>query len=339
MKIETRAIPGFLKAPDPAARAILVYGPDEGLVRERAQTLARSVVEDLHDPFRVVELTGPEIEREPDAFIDAAAQIALGGGRRLLRVRVADGDIADVLAAWLADPRGDAVAVIEAGDLKGSSALVKLATGADNAAAIACYHDEARDLGRIIADTLAARQVRLDRDAAEWLVGRLGGDRQVTRGEIEKLALYVGAGGTVTLDAARAVVGDSADIGLDNLIHAVAGREPEAALRSLDRLLGQGVAPVVVLRALSRHFMRLHQAAALMAAGQPAEAAMARLRPPVFWKDKVPMAAQLKRWPARDLAAAVDRLLAAEIRAKSSGQPAELIAERAALDLVQTGGR
>ncbi len=56
MKLSGARIDGFIRQPDPAARAILVYGPNAGLVRERADALARHVVDRLDDPFRVTEL-------------------------------------------------------------------------------------------------------------------------------------------------------------------------------------------------------------------------------------------------------------------------------------------
>src|SRR3954466_15813867 len=48
----------FLKAPDPARPIILLYGPDAGLVRERADALAASAVDDPSDPFSLVRLAG-----------------------------------------------------------------------------------------------------------------------------------------------------------------------------------------------------------------------------------------------------------------------------------------
>ncbi|HYC13217.1 MAG TPA: DNA polymerase III subunit delta, partial [Stellaceae bacterium] len=51
-------VTGFIAKPDPKVRAILVYGPDAGLVRERGEALAKAVAQDLDDPFRVAALTG-----------------------------------------------------------------------------------------------------------------------------------------------------------------------------------------------------------------------------------------------------------------------------------------
>ena len=54
--------------------------------------------------------------------------------------------------------------------------------------------------------------------------------------------------------------------------------------------------------------------------------AVAKLRPPVFWKERDAVAAQAGRWTSRKLNAAFDVLWTAELRAKTAGAPQELIA-------------
>lgn len=335
MKIETRSIAGFLKRPDAICRAVLLYGPDAGLIKERAETLARTVVEDLRDPFRVADLAGDAIARDPALLADEAAAMAMTGGRRVVRVRDAGNDITPACQYFLADPKGDSLIVIEGGELDGRSALRKLFEKADNAAALACYRDEARDVTAVIRDTLAREKVGVADDALAWLAARLGGDRLVTRGEIEKLALYVGAGGTATLEDARALVGDSAEIGFDDLAHAAAGGDPAALERARTRLDGEGIPAIAQLRAVQRHFTRLHLCAGMIAAGRDEKGAMMALRPPVFWKEEAAFRSELKRWAPTRLSTALGRLLEAEIKCKSSGSPAELIASDCLLGLAR----
>ncbi len=46
-----KEIDAFLARPDPGRPIILLYGPDSGLVRERAEALLASAVDDPSDPF------------------------------------------------------------------------------------------------------------------------------------------------------------------------------------------------------------------------------------------------------------------------------------------------
>jgi DNA polymerase-3 subunit delta len=335
MKIETRAIPGFVKRPDPAARVVLLFGVDAGLVREHGEAVARSVVPDLADPFRVADIAPEKLKEDPARLADEAAAIAMTGGRRVIRVRGAGNEILPAVKNLLDDPKGDGTVVIEAGELDGKSSLRKLCEASPHAAAIACYHDEGAGLARTIAEALAAEGVTAEADALEWLADRLGGDRAITRAEIGKLALYVGKGKRATLADCLAVIGDSADIDLDDAIRAAAGGDQPALDRAFTRLASEGDSPIGVLRMVARHFQRLQLARADMERGLDADAAMAKLRPPVFWKEKTPFKQQLQRWPAARIAVALDRLIEAEIQCKTTGMPGELVAHRCLLTLAQ----
>lgn len=332
MKIETRNIDRFLKSPDAGIRAILLFGPDDGLVRERGTKLARDVVEDLGDPFRVAELSGDRIESDPAALADEAAALAFGGGRRVVRVRGCGNGAAPAFTAFFKNPMGDALIVVEAGDLDGRSALRKAFESADVAAAIACYADDGRGLDGVIRATLKAEGVSIADDAAAWLVQRLGADRALTRGELVKLAIYVGRGAEASLEDVRAVVGDSSEVDADDAVHAAAIGDAAGLVRALDRLAAEGASPVTILRSAQRHFTRLHLCAGYMRDGGDPGAAMARLRPPVFWKDQENFKRALRRWDERRLTRALGVLLEAELTAKSgSGRAGALAAERSLL--------
>lgn len=343
MKWDARKLAGFLKAPDPGCRAVLVYGDDPGAVREAAESVARTVVPDLSDPFRVAELSGEALAEDRARLADEAAALSMMGGRRVVRVRhvtaAAAAALTDTFASFLADPPGDALVVVEAGDLKPSSAFCRQFDAAKLAGSLRLFHDEGEGLEAVIRSTLAAHEVRAGADVIAWLAAHLGGDRGVTRGELAKLALYVGAGGEATLDDARAVVGDSAEIGFDDLCRAVAAGDAAGAERAYERLCAEGVPGVPVLRALQRHFQRLHLCAGLMAQGRDADAAMNALRPPVFWKERGAFRAALRRWPADQAARALDRLLQAEIACKTSGPVAGTLTAHCVLALAGAGAR
>ena len=84
MKLQFKQIEPFVKAPDPKARVILVYGPDDGLVRERAAAMGKTVVADLNDPFNAVTLDAGQLADDPARLMDEALAMSMMGGNRSL---------------------------------------------------------------------------------------------------------------------------------------------------------------------------------------------------------------------------------------------------------------
>lgn len=340
MKVQPRNADAFLRRPDPGVRAVLIYGPDSGLVRERAQILARAVVDDVADPFRVTDLKSDQIAADPARLHDEMAALSLIGGRRLIRLRDAEeGATAAFQALLKAPPGGDTLAVLEGGDLGKSSKLRTLFESADNAAAIACYVESEEELASTIARILGEQGLSIDADARDWLAGNLVGDRGIARGELDKLALYMAGAKRVSLDDVRAVIGDSGALEMDEPALAAADGDIPSIDRALARLFAEGTSPVPILRAGQRHFQRLQLAAFHMSRGQSPQQAIKALKPPVFFKMEAQMTAQVRRWSLPALAQALDRLMEAEAMSKRTHMPDTTLTARAFFQVAQLGRR
>ena len=342
--LKGKGVDRFLERRDPAFAALLVYGPDAGLVRERALRLARSVVADLKDPFNAIELSDADLKAEPARLVDEAAALSFAGGERVVRLRTV-GDAAAPAAKLLIDAldsgalKPNALTVIEAGDLSKGAKLRKMFEAAKRAATIPCYEDAPQDLRAMAEAAAAAEGLRFDPEAMERLTGLLGEDRALSRSEVDKLILYVGPKGLrqepgrIRLEDVEASLVDTISDASDDAAAAAADGDAAALALALHRMAGAGGSPIALLRALQRQFSRLLEAQAQVARGATPADAMKRLRPPVFFKEQRAFQARLRRWPLARIEAALDALLAAEIAAKRTGAPQAAIAERAAFAL------
>jgi DNA polymerase-3 subunit delta len=335
VKLAPSRISAFLRRPDPEIRAVLFYGPDAGLVRERTEAIARTVCPDLKDPFRVADLTAVALASDPALLPDEAAQLSLVGGRRVVRVRGAGDALAKLFGDFFETALGDALVVVEAGELPSRSALRRVFEAAKRAAAIACYPDTPRDLAAVIRETLTEHRVTASRDATQFLVEHLGGDRLLTRSELEKLVLYANEGGRVELEDARLSVSDTAALELDDAVMAASEGDAARLERVLGRVFQQGETPVSIIRALLRHLQRLQTLAARLAAGAALEEVLRSARPPIFFKQEDSFRRQLGSWTEMQLRRQLDRVAKAELDMKTTGLPAETICREALLAVAQ----
>jgi DNA polymerase-3 subunit delta len=340
VKIEPRQVEAFLKKPDPKIRGVVVYGNDDGLVAERAMALAKTVCEDLKDPFRVVDISGDVLKGDPARLADEFGAMSLMGGRRVIRVRPAGEESATALENLAAASAGDALIVIEGGNLTPRSGLRTLAETEDCLAALPCYLDNAAALEELVEGAARARGLGVEPDALDWIVERLGGDRGQSRSEVDKLLLYKEGDGskTVALGDALAVLGDTAAIGIDNVVAATFDGELIALDRALDRVFAEGGNAVQLVRALQRHVDQLHLVAGHAANGGSLEGAMFKARSlPRGGPVRQRFERHLRAWPLVRLGAALQVILEAEIQCKTTGLPDEAIARRLCQRLAQAG--
>ena len=311
----------------------LVYGPDAGLVQERAEKLLKTVTPDLTDPFNAVDFSEAAILADPARLADEAAAISMMGGRRTVRIRGAGNDLAEIVETFLDDPKGDALVVIEAGDLAKTSALRKLFDAHKSAAAIQCYPDSARDLADVLRDALRAEGLSIVPDALEDAVARLGNDRGVTRREIEKLLLYMHGQKQVTLEDVRAVMGDEAEARSESACDAAGSGDLVRLDLELERLWAADTQPAQILRSAMGHFQKLLQASESAARGESLDSVMKRLRPPVHFSRATSFKNQAQRWSSDRLGEALDMLLEAESLTRTTAAPAEAVTGRALMNI------
>ena len=226
-------IDAFLARPDPGRPIILLYGPDAGLVRERADALMASAVDDPNDPFSLVRLDGDELSAEPSRLVDEAMTIPMFGGRRAIRVRAGSRSFASGVDTLADSPMKDCRIVIEAGELRPESPLRKACERAKTAVAIACYPDTERDLARLIDEELRTSNLRIAADARAVLMSLLGGDRQASRNELRKLALYAHGKGEIALDDVMTVVSDASELKLDPIVDGAFAGKPDAGRKRI----------------------------------------------------------------------------------------------------------
>src|SRR6476620_12801511 len=108
----------FVARPDPTRPIMLVFGPDAGLVRERADALVRASVDDPKDPFQLARLDGDELASEPTRLVEEANTIPLFGGRRAVWVKGGTRNFTPAVEVLLANAPRECRVVIEAGELR-----------------------------------------------------------------------------------------------------------------------------------------------------------------------------------------------------------------------------
>lgn len=332
-----------LRRLDPRIAVVLIYGPDSGLVAERARRLAEATVTDASDPFQLVKLDGDGVASDPARLADEAGTIGLFGGKRAIWVRPTSKNLTAALESVLAAPGEDALVVIEAGDLNKTSPLRTLCEKSPRALAVPCYGDSDADIGTVIDNSFRNAGLSATREVRAILIDSLGADRLATRGEIDKLILYCHGRTEVTGDDLDAVLSDVSGLAVDQVVDAAFSGGTADADRAYRRLLQEGSHPSVILGALLRHAMALLPLRSEVETGTPPGIALQAWRG-LHFKRKRAVEGHLSAWRGDALLRQIERIQSAILETRRTPEMADAVASRTIIDIAlanrpRTGSR
>lgn len=327
------SVPRFLKAPDPDCVAALVYGPDAGLVAERAKILATHFLQAGDGEAELVRLDERDFAEDASRLDVELRTIPMFAARKV--VRVGPGARLDVpaLKALLDQPL-EAALIVEAGNLRPDSALRKLFEKNRRAAALPCYGDE-RNISALIDEELRGAKLDMDSGTRAYLMTRLGADQALSRAEVAKLTLFAAGKSRISDEDIDAIVGDSSEIAVESFVYGVSSGDAKTALRQLVRLAAAGTDVSSALTGLAQHFTQLHRVAAAMEAGGTADQVLRSLRPRPHFKREPVFVANCRRWRARRLAQAMPMIQEAIRRSRLYPELQQDFAERLVVALTK----
>ncbi|WP_342725470.1 DNA polymerase III subunit delta [Bradyrhizobium sp. B097] len=335
-----KEIDSFLARPDAGRPIILLYGPDLGLVRERADALMASAVDDPNDPFSLVRLDGDELAAEPSRLVDEAMTVPLFGGRRAIRVRAGSRNFASGVETLTETPAlRDCRIVIEAGELRPESPLRKICERAKTAVAIGCYPDTERDLTKLIEDELRVSNLRLAQDARAVLMSLLGGDRMASRNELRKLTLFAHGKDEITLDDVMTVVSDASELKLDPIVDGAFAGNAALVESEFTKAMVAGTYPGVIISAAQRQAAWLHKSALAIADGTPASTVLEGGFPRLHFSRKPAVEIALRNFTPPRLVSVIDQLATAALDMRKQAALAAVIAQRALLSIAANAKR
>lgn len=358
MKLKAHQVDGFIKSPDPNVLLVLVYGSDQGMIREHAKVLANLALngegQDA-DPMERVDLDAVTLARNPGLLRDEAASLSMfadpnNKSRRVVVVRTTGDQNAEIIKDYLADPAPEALVIIETGKLTPASKLRKTVENDKKAMALPCFEDDPGTIQRLAREWLETEGFRIEAAAMERLSQRLGADRGITRQELERLALYVGPRGSakregrdmamITLNDVEQMIGDGAVASAESVVDAVACGMLDDADQALTRLSLAGTPAPKVLNRLRTHFQSLHLAQGHIENGMSRKEAMrAAFRPPLHFKRVSIVERQINLWSKAKISTALSIIHETEANCRETGSPDTTLAAYTMLRLARAAKR
>ncbi len=338
MKLNARDAARFCEAPDLRYKALLIYGEDSTEVTRRRKEALTAIIGDDGD-HGVTQLDVGEARRKPGVIADAMRARGFFGGEPVVIIE----NGTDGLAAGLSDvldqaEPDDGFVIVTAGILPARSKLRKLFEGSSSAVAAPCYVT-AVDRMEIEKALAKAGIQSVDEDAIRDLVAFAQTvDRGALADLIGRLSLYkLSDENPLSSDDVVMCVPGSGDVAIDDLLDAVTDGAAAKIGSLMNRLEAQGFNPTTVIISATRKFRQLHM---LSAADGSIDAAISRMRPPVFGPRRDTMMRQARTWSVHKCEAALRDLLATDSDLRGGAEAAGFaLLERSLLRLALNAKR
>lgn len=204
--------------------------------------------------------------------------LSLFASRQLVELRLPTSKPGDAGARTLAEiaeqPSADKVFIVVTPKLPAATAKSRWVTKLAGAGAwIALYAPRPEELPRWLAGRLRQAGLDCEPDALALLASRIEGNLLAAKQEIDKLVLLADSG-LVDVATVRAAVGDGARYDVFQLADAAMAGNSRRAVRILQHLEQEAVAPTLVLWSLVREISAVAEVASAIAGGDsPARAA------------------------------------------------------------------
>jgi DNA polymerase-3 subunit delta len=318
----------FVASPPENIFLFLVHGSDAGMVRERALAIVARRVDDRHDPFQFVELSGDAVSADPLTLLDEANTTPLFGGRRAVLVETGAKSVIPAVTPLISAPPAACTVVLTASALKKDAPLRKLVEGAKQGAGIECLPDTEQDIHALVDRSLLEANLVATPEARALLLAALGEDRLMSRAELSKLILYMHGREQVEAADVEAIVAHASSIASDRVVLAAFTGD---AGETLDAYFAQGGDAGSLLFGAMRYAVALHRARLAMEreGGRTDAGTSALFRAGFGFMHRGLMEAQLKAWTSARLGVLIEPLRDAQTRARATAASARMEAERA----------
>lgn len=292
---------------------ILIYGPDAGHVSELCDKSidALKITKD-----NILAIDANDLSDKQDYVFAEACMPSMFGGQKMVIISNASDKNTKNISELVKHPALCASVIVTGGELPSTGSLRKFFEADAGVGTLACYMDDAGTLEALIRNELSALAgiKQITKDALEYMIAHLGNDRRVTRGFLEKIALYVDDTKVVDLDVVEKCLPDSGIANMDDFLFSITTGDINTAMLALDRLLYDGFEANVLLRALNRHFKKLQGAVIT-----------GRLPERLFWKVKEKFEQSIRIWNEAEINMVLIRLNELEKQFRIKNMPYEIL--------------
>ena len=320
MKLTSRDVVSFFKSPPKGLAGVLIYGNDVMRVSDKRQQFISSLLGPKADEeMRLTRISRENLKKAPEQAIDLCKAQGFFPGERALLIEEANETVADTIITAIEEWQdGDATIVVTAGSLKPSSSLRKFFEQKKDIFSVPIFDNPMTkfEVEKIITESGLQNVTQEILNQLAIIASELppGDFRQ----SVNKLALYKLNDETpVTYQDLINCTPASNEAAIDEVLNVILAGNEFKISQIIGRLRSQGVLPVTLVIAATRHFKALFS---IVSNPGGVSAGATALRPPIYGPRKETLINQAQKWGPEKIKTAIKILTTIDLKLRSADQ-------------------
>ena len=314
----------------------LVYGPNEGLVRNIIQTL--STMFKNNDSADEVLISAKNLDEDPNKIMEEIQTFSMFNTKKIILVDTIKDKHSSIIDGLQNHEFENTILILKSDNLTKSSKLRKLFDASKSIFSIPCYEDDARSIMNLVQSFIQSSNLILDREIKNYLVQFLSNDRSLNQNELEKIYLYQkNRKESLTLEEVKLILNDSTSTNLNKVNESIMYGKTKIASKIIHKIFSEGTNSIAIIRSLINYMLRMQQTKIEIKKQKNFDEAIQILKPPLFWKDKDNFQNHCKAWPLNEIEKSLTVLLNAEYKCKSDSSLSPMICEKYVLNIANQG--
>ena len=319
-------------------QSFLIYGPNEGLVRDNIDKLYKSFSD--NSECERLYITNKQIDEDPTVLQNEINSISMFSSKKFIILDSLKEKYSILIEDCLSGNYENIFLIVKLDNLNKSSKIRNIYETSKNHYALACYEDDIKVLSSILESFQKENNIIFDSGAKSFLLENLSNDRMVIKNELEKILLSLDQSDRkVDIEKLRFILHDSADSDFQQVNNLIMFGNTQKGSKSLDKLFNLGTAPVVVLKSFNNFIMRIRLTQVELSKGKQFDEAIKILRPPVFWKEKSDFKRHCLMWPPNVIENIINEVLSSEIKCMANNAIAKEQCEKILFGISSTARR
>ena len=304
----------------------LIYGQNKGLIKEKIDQI-KNFFNKKNENVEIVKLDNDDITKNPEKLYNEFNTFSLTGNKKLLHVLNTKDNLINSISETI-NPNPSCLVIFESEKLTPKSKIRKLFEKEKTLGILACYYDTENDVKELVEKAFKNNNIPISTNLKSILVSHLGTERNIVKNELNKIILFLKNKKEFNDKDILNCLSDNHYFNFEDLNYSISSGNLIYLDKIINQLYLEGINPIALLRATSRHFQKILFINEKIKNGLNMNDSLKLLKPPIFFLYINQFKQHVKSWGINLCHKTIERIFDAERLCKLNSKISMIICWR-----------